>query len=204
VRARLGAVPREHWRKLSIVAALTLMLGIITGPANGFAFVYGESVLKISRHDVALVVALSAFTGLAGLVLGRALADRVGRRGTFAIGVVASAITSTFAYSGGSSSFVVGYMTGVFAAAVLAPAAAALVTEIFPHAVRATVGGWVVVAGVIGAIAGLVFFGYVGDVARATVAINSLRVPAILTFLPTLPLLGLLRYLPETRGVLID
>lgn len=200
VAGKLGAVPREYLGKLAIVATLTVVLGIITGPANGFAFVYAESVLKISRHEVALVVALSAFTGLAGLVAGRYLADHVGRRGAFLVGAIATALTSTVAYSGGQASFVLGYMTGVFAAAVFAPAGSALINETFPHTVRATVGGWVIVAGVVGAILGLLLFGYVGDVAQGGLAINALRVPAIVTFLPLLPLLGLLRWLPETKG----
>jgi MFS family permease len=202
--ARLGVIPAAFRRRMVVVAALTVVVGVITGPANGFAFVYGEGVLKISRHEVALVVLLSAATGLAGLVAGRWLADRIGRRATVALGTVAIALTSTLAYSGGRASFVAGYMFGVFAAALLAPAAGALANEIFPHAIRATAAGWVVVAGVLGAIVGLAVFGLVGDVAHSAVTVDSLRVPALVTFLPTLPLLWLLRTLPETRGVAID
>jgi MFS family permease len=202
--AHLGVIPKQYRPHMMVVAALAVVVGVITGPANGFAFVYGEGVLKISRHEVALVVLASSITGLVGLVLGRWLADHVGRRWTVAFGTVATAVTSTIAYSGGRPSFILGYLTGVFAAALLAPAASALANEIFPHAIRATAAGWAVVAGVLGAIIGLGLFGYVGDVAHATVTINSLRIPAILTFLPTLPLLLLLRTLPETRGLEID
>ncbi len=204
VVARLGVVPPHFRKRMLIVGVITVVVGIISGPANGFAFVYGEGVLKISRHVVALVVLLSALTGLAGLFVGRWLADRLGRRWTVAIGVIATAITSTLAYSGGTSSFIVGYMIGVFSGGLLAPAAAALTTEIFPHATRATAAGWVVVAGVVGAVVGLMAFGFAGDVSHTTVTVNSLRIPALVTFLPTLPLLFLLRYLPETRGAEID
>ncbi len=202
--AHLGSIPRAYRRTMLIVAMITVVVGVITGPANGFAFVYGEGVLKISRHVVALVVLLSALTGLAGLFTGRWLADALGRRWTVAIGTIATALTSTLAYSGGRSSFIVGYMVGVFAAALLAPAASAITNELFPHATRATAAGWVVVAGVVGAVLGLLIFGVVGDVAHTTVTVNSLRVPALVTFLPTLPLLLLLRLLPETRGRIID
>jgi MFS family permease len=200
-QSRLGAIPREFISKLVIVATLTIVVAIITGPANGFAFVYAESVLSISHHEVALVVALSAFTGIAGLIVGRYLADHLGRRWGFLIGVLGTAATSVLAYSGGRASFILGYMTGVFAAAMLAPPGAALINEAFPHTIRATVGGWVIVAGVIGGILGLMLFGYVGDVAHISATINALRIPAIVTFLPLLPLLGLLRWLPETKGL---
>jgi len=202
--ARLGSIPKDFRRMMVIVATVTVVIGMITGPANGFAFVYGEGVLKISRHVVALVVLLSAATGLAGLFAGRWCADALGRRWTVALGTVATALTSTVAYSGGRSSFIVGYMIGVFAAAFLAPAASALVNELFPHVARATAAGWVVVAGVVGAVIGLLIFGVAGDVTHTTVTVNSLRVPALVTFLPALPALLLLRLLPETRGLTID
>jgi MFS family permease len=204
VMVHLGAVPRIFRRDLAVVATVAAVAGIVAGPANGFAFVYGEGVLGISRHVVALVVAISAFGGLAGLIVGRQLADRIGRRWTVGLGATASGLISTIAYSGGKSSFIAGYFAGVFAAAVFAPAFSALTTETFPHSIRATAGGWVIVASVLGATVGILFFGYVGDVVTASVTVNALRVPAICTFLPALPLLLLLRTLPESRGVEID
>jgi len=204
IKHRLGAVPSDLRTRLVCVSVIFFAIGMITGPANGFAFIYGEGVLKLTPHFVAFIVTLSALSGLLGLILGRRLSDRLGRRPTVLIGVLGSAITSAYAYSGGRSSFVIGYMIGVTAAGLLAPAAAALTTEIFPEEVRATAGGWVVVAGVVGATLGLIVFGYVGDAVHTTLSINDLRVPALVTFLPMLPSLFLLRFLPETRGVTLD
>ena len=197
--AHLGAIPNGARGRLGIVAAVAFTVGMITGPANGFAFVYGEGVLKISPHFVATIVALSAFTGIAGLLLSRRLARSIGRRWTVALGVVATALTSMFAYSGGRINFTVGYMVGVAAAGVLAPAATALSTEIFSHSFRATAAGWVVVAGVLGATSGLFLFGWVGDAVHSLHA-TSLRVPALVTFLPLLPVLALLARLPESAN----
>jgi len=197
--AHLGAIPNGSRGRLGVVAAVAFTVGMITGPANGFAFVYGEGVLKISPHFVATIVALSAFTGLAGLLLSRRLARTVGRRWTVALGVVATALTSTFAYSGGKIDFTVGYMVGVAAAGVLAPAATALSTEIFSHSFRATAAGWVVVAGVLGATSGLFLFGWVGDAVHTSHA-TSLRVPALVTFLPLVPVVALLARLPESAN----
>ena len=197
--ARLGAVPAQLRGRLAIVATMSFTVGLVTGPANGFAFVYAEGILKISPHRVALVVASSALTGVAGLLLSRRFSRTLGRRWTVAVGVVATALTSTFAYSGGRFNFVIGYMVGVAAAGLLAPAASALSTEIFPHTFRATAAGWVVVAGVLGATAGLALFGWVGDVVHVS-NVTSLRWPAMATFLPLLPTMWLLRRLPESRG----
>lgn len=198
--ARLGSVPQSIRGHLVVVSMISFAVGMITGPANGFAFVYGEGVLRISPHVVATVVAASAGTGLVGLLISRRLARSLGRRWTVAVGVLGTGLTAAYAYSGGRLNFVVGYMVGVGAAGILAPAATAISTEIFAHSYRATAAGWVVVAGVLGATAGLGLFGWVGDAVHASGA-DALRIPALVTFLPLLPVVYLLRRLPESAGV---
>jgi MFS family permease len=194
--ARLGAVARAARGRLGIVAAVSFALGVVTGPANGFAFVYAEGVLKISPGVVATVVTSSALTGLMGLYFSRRLAHAWGRRATVALGVVVTSGASVLAYGAGRMAFVVGYLVGVGAAGLLAPAAAALTTEIFARAERATAAGWVVVAGVLGAVAGLFLFGAVGDAAHHAGA-GSLRVAALVTFVPLSPVVALLARLHE-------
>jgi hypothetical protein len=54
-----------------------------------------------------------------------------------------------------------------------------------------------VVAGVLGAMTGLLIFGWIGDSVHVTGA-GSFRLPALLTFLPLLPLLHLMMRLPES------
>ena len=201
--ARLGAVPEGMRVRVLIVGVVVFLIGVISGPASGFTFVYGESVLKIKPEVVALVVALSAITGLAGLLTSRYCARAFGRRWTVVLGTLATAATASLAYGGGKDAFVLGYMSGVFAGGLLAPAIAALSTELFAHHFRATAAGWVVVAGVLGAMTGLLVFGLIGDSVHVTGA-GSLRLPALLTFLPLLPLLGLLARLPESSRMELD
>lgn len=201
--ARLGAVPRVLWGRLAIVATVGFAVGMITGPANGFTFVYGEGILKMSPREVATVVTLSAVTGLAGLLLSHRLSKSVGRRWTVALGVVATALTSAFAYSGGRTAFIVGYMVGIGAGGLLSPALTAISTELFTHNVRATAAGWIVVFGVVGAVSGLVLFGWVGDIVH-TSSVTALRVPALVTFLPFLPALLLLQRLPESSQMALS
>ena len=194
---RLGALPRAVRRRVGIVGVIVFTIGVISGPASGFTFVYGEGVLKLRPVVVAIVVALSALTGLGGLLLSRYLDRVVGRRWTVVVGVFATAATASLAYGGGKAAFIVGYMCGVAAGGLLAPAIGALSTELFAHSIRATAAGWIVVSGVLGAMTGLLVFGLIGDSVHVTGA-GSFRLPALLTFLPLLPSVFLLWRLPES------
>jgi len=51
-----------------------------------------------------------------------------------------------------------------------------------------------------GATTGLFLFGWVGDVVHGA-SVTSLRVPALVTFLPLLPTLALLARLPESSAM---
>ena len=200
----LGSVDEEFRRPLFILAWVAFVMGVISGPANGFAFVYGERILHIDPKFVALVVTGSSITGLVGLVVSRWSSDRFGRRTTVGVGAIGCGLASSLAYFGDRHLFTVGYLVGVFATALWAPSASALVNETFPRRVRATVGGWIVVAGVLGATFGLFFFGVVANLGAANHTVSALRIPSLVTFLPLLPTLFILWRLPETRHKTLD
>jgi MFS family permease len=201
--ARLGAVPRVVRGRLAIVATMAFTIGVITGPSGGFTFVYSEGILKMSPGIVAVVVTASGAAGLAGLLVSQHFARTLGRRWTVGGGILATSLAATYAYSGGRPGFVVGYVLSIGAGGLLSPAMTAISTEVFPHAVRATANGWITVAGVVGAVAGLALFGWLGDVVRASGS-GGLRLPALVTFLPLLPTTLLLTRLPETSAVELD
>ena len=140
------------------------------------------------------MVAGAGISGLAGLLAGRWLADRVGRRLTGALAMVAVALFATLTYTGSAPALLAGYILGVFAASVFAPAAGALLNELFPTSVRASVAGWSVAAGVLGAVSGLVVFGTVAE------ADHQFGVAALVTFLPAAVVMAAFWLLPETRG----
>lgn len=190
----LGAVGPRFRRRLGAVAVLALGVSVITGPANTFAFLYGQNVLNLSGVVRAAMVVGSGVTGLVGLLLGRWMADTLGRRPTGALGVIGIAVFGTLAYTGSAAALVGCYMLGVLAGAVFAPAAGSLLNELFPTSVRASVAGWWVAAGVVGAVVGLVVFGAVADVG------DRFSLAAACTFLPVLPVAGLFWAFPETRG----
>ena len=108
--------------------------------------------------------------------------------------MVAVALLATVTYSGSAPALLVGYVLGIFAASVFAPAAGSLVNELFPTAVRASVAGWSLAAGVLGAVTGLVVFGAVAE------ADHSFAVAGLVTFWPAALVMVLFWLLPETRG----
>jgi MFS family permease len=189
----IGAVARPFRRRLAVIVVLAFAINVITGPANSFVFLFAQSFLHQPGVVTAGMVLGAGVAGLAGLLAGRWLADRVGRRPTGALAVAAVALFAVLAYSGTTAGLVTGYILGIFCAAIFAPAIGALTTELFPTSVRASVVGWTLAAGVLGAVVGLVVF---GSVART----HAFVVAGLITFLPAVPVMGLFWLFPETRG----
>jgi len=191
----LGAVAPRFRRRLLLVAVLAFAVSVITGPANSFVFLFAQNFLHQRGIVTAAMVVGAGAAGLVGLLAGRWLADRVGRRLTGALAMVAVALFATLTYTGSAPALLAGYILGVFAGSVFAPAAGSLVNELFPTSVRASVAGWSLAAGVLGAVAGLVIFGAVAE------AVHRFAVAGLVTFLPAALVMALFWLLPETRGV---
>ena len=190
----VGAVGSAFRKRLLIIAGVVFSVAVITGPANSFLFIYSQNVLRLSGVTIAVMVVAAGIAGLIGLVVGQSLADRLGRRPTAALGMACIAIFGALAYSGSRPALLAGYVTGVLAGSVFAPAAGALANELFPTSVRASVAGWQVAGGVLGAVVGLLAFGAVADVG------NRFGLAALIVFFPALPAAGLLWLVPETKG----
>jgi MFS family permease len=190
----LGAVARPFRRRLAVVVVLAFAVSVITGPANSFVFLFAQNFLHQSGVVTVAMVLGAGVAGLAGLLAGRWLADRVGRRLTGALAMATVALLAILAYSGSAPALVVGYILGVFTASIFAPAIGALTSELFPTSVRASVIGWTLASGVLGAVVGLIVFGAV------TRAGHPFAIAGLITFLPAVPVLGLFWLLPETRG----
>jgi MFS family permease len=190
----LGAVARAYRARLALVTTLAFSLGVISGPANSFVFLYAQNVKRFPGITESAMVVGAGILGLGGLLAGVWLADRVGRRPTAMGAMLCIGASGILCYSGSGVALVVGYLAGISAGAVFAPAGGAFVNELFPTSVRASVAGWNVAGAVLGAVVGLVVFGAVADVG------NRFAPAAIATFLPAMALSGLLWFLPETRG----
>jgi predicted MFS family arabinose efflux permease len=146
----------------------------------------------------ALVVVVAGAAGLAGLLVGRAIADRLGRRAAVAGAMVLVPAAGILTYSGSVPAVVAGYLVAVLTGSAFLPAMGSLQAELFPTAVRSAVAGWLVTAGVLGSFVGLLVFGVVAD------ADDRFGLAAVLVFAPAMAAAGLVALVPETRGWDLD
>ncbi len=195
---RLGTVPRHYLGRLGPVLVVGFAIAVVTGPANSFVFLYSESVLDLSASITAILVVAAGLTGLLGLLAGRWGADNLGRRPTAAIGLVGVCAAGVLTYSGSVPALAAGYLLAVAAGSVFAPAAGSLHAELFPTSVRATVAGWTVAAGVLGAVSGLLLFGFAAD------RLDRFDLAAAIVFVPAALAAIALWRLPETRGLELE
>jgi MFS family permease len=190
----LGAVARPYRRRLALVTTVAFSLAVITGPATSFVYLYAQNVKRFPGIALFGMVVGAGIVGLGGLLAGRALADRVGRRPTAAGAMACIGGAGILCYSGSRIALVIGYLAAVTAGGAFAPAGGAFANELFPTSVRSSVAGWNVAGSVLGAVVGLVVFGAVADVD------NRFATAALVTFLPAVALSALVFLLPETRG----
>lgn len=201
LRARLRPLKgfaAEHRQRLTVLAGLTVLINLVTGPVNTFVFLYAESILGLSTGAIAAAIVAVGPLGLVGLLVGRWASDRVGRRWTALLSQAVYAAGGFVAYSGGPIALVVGYWVAIVALGAYGPPMGAVSTEVFPTSVRATAAGWLTAASVVGAVAGLVLFGVVIDVTDAFLPAAALVcVPCALSALAFLRL-------PETKGLELE
>ncbi len=193
-RPKFGSVPRALIKRLVLVCAIVFAVSIVTGPANSFAFLYAQNILKISGKVTALMVVIAGITGLLGLICGRYLTDKAGRRMASYIAMTGVILSASLIYAGGKVAMFTGYELEIFATAAFGPAGGAFSNELFPTKARAAVAGWSIIASVLGAVIGLVVFGTVADLG------NRFSLGAEVTFLPMLLVALGLFLLPETKG----
>jgi MFS family permease len=196
--AVLGRVRADLRPRLWLLATLAFAIAFVTGPINTFLFVYAENALGMSRSATAAMVLAAAPIGLVGLLIGRWAADRLGRRVTAAGTQAVVALAGMLTYSGSRPALAAGYLLAILAASAYAPSFGALGAELFPTSVRATAAGWLVAAGVLGAVAGLVAFGLLTD------ALASFATAAVLICAPVVLTCVLFVRLPETRGLELE
>jgi MFS family permease len=190
----IGPVARPYRGRLAIVSGVAFSLAVITGPATSFLYIYAQNIKHFPGTAISGMVVGAGILGFGGLLAGRWLADRVGRRPTAAGAILCIGAASLLCYSGSTSALVAGYVIGVAGGAMFAPAGGAFVNELFPTSVRSSVAGWNVASSVLGAVIGLVVFGAIADVG------NRFAPAAVFTFVPAMALSSLIYLLPETRG----
>ena len=193
-----GSLPRRFAGRVAILALLTGAIAVSTGPGFSWLFVYGEGTLGASPLFISMLVLGAGPAGLAGILVGRAAADRIGRRSAAGIAMAGTGLSVAYAYSGTPRDLAIGYLVAIATSSAFAPPIGALAAEMVPTSVRATVAGWMTTAGVLGAVLGLSMFGLLADL-TASFATPSLIIGVGVA-------VGALGFaaLPETRGRELD
>lgn len=184
--------------RLLLLTAVTFMINLVTGPVNTFLFFYAEGQLGISPAGMAGAVIAAGPIALGGLLIGRWVADRFGRRPGAIVFHVLLACAAVATYSGAPAALVIGYWLGVASQGAYGPVFGTLSTEVFPTSHRATAQGWLAAAGVLGATTGLALFGAMSD------AVGSFVVAALVVAVPCALAAGGYLLLPETRGLELE
>lgn len=193
-----GRIPRQLVGRVALLATLVGAIALATGPGFTYLFVYGEGVLGASPLLLSTLVLAAGPAGLLGLVVGRWAADRLGRTVTAGTSMALTGLAVTYAYAGTTRDLAIGYLLALAASSAFAPPTGALVAELVPTSVRATVAGWETVAGVLGAVIGLTAFGLLADLTGGFAA--AARWIGVGTAVIALGFW----FLPETRGWELD
>jgi MFS family permease len=193
-----GRVPRAYAGRVALLAGLTGTVALATGPGFTYLFVYGEGVLGASPLLLSTLVLGAGPAGLTGILIGRWGADHLGRTLTAGASMAATGGSVAYAYAGQPRDLIIGYLLAITASSSFAPPTGALVAELVPTAIRATVAGWETVAGVLGAVVGLTSFGVLADLTGGFSA--AARMIGILLAVVAIGFW----WLPETLGVELE
>jgi MFS family permease len=198
LKPRFGSVGSNGLTRLLKVMVVLISVSAVSAPSSSFVYLYAENVVHLPKTIESGMVIAAALTGVIGLVVGRRAADHWGRRPAIAIGISGIAVAALLLYAGSKPSLVAGFLAGVLSLGFVAPGGTAFTNELFHTDVRASVAGWGIVASVIGGVIGLIGFGVVAD------QTGSFEIAALVTFVPVIPALIVLRLLPESLGVELE
>lgn len=193
-----GRVPRRYVGRVALLAVLTGTTAMATGPGFTYLFVYGEGVLGASPLLLSSLVLGAGPAGLAGILVGRWGADHLGRTLTAGVSMAAAGAAVAYAYAGQPRDLVIGYLLAIAASSAFAPPTGALVAELVPTNVRATVAGWETLAGVLGAVIGLTSFGVLADLTGGFT--SAARAMGVVVGVVAIGF----RWLPETLGIELE
>jgi MFS family permease len=177
------------------LAGVAFFVAAFSSPA--FDFVLERLINDLGWDTGAARFLLIVFSGAGtiGLLVGGRLADRIGRRKTSAMSIAIGLVGGISFYSLSSGWFLAGSIfLATLGATMLAPSLSAQRAELFPARLRATAGGWITNAGILGSIFGFLVGGVLIDRYGLTVTVSVLSTGLVASVL-------LILRLPETLGM---
>jgi MFS family permease len=185
-------VPPAHRPDLWRVTAFVSATGLVQTPFFLFGSDLAQDVYDWDAAFTAIVMA-SGLATLAGFYLGGRASDVLGRRVALGGGLLLVAVGTLLVFTELRMLFVPGWFLGVGAYACLQAVVLAYVAELFPTELRATLSAFVVTASIVSGSIGLALVAGLGEVTGRSAVL-------VVLALLLLPVLTLLRRLPETAG----
>ena len=186
-------VPAEYRPDFTRICLFVSGFGLVLTPF----FLFGADLAQDEygwKGEFSLIVLASGVATIGGFYVGGRLSDRIGRRTALATGHVLTAAATIFVFSEVKLLFVPGFFLAVGAYACLQAVVLAYLAELFPTELRATLTAFVISAQVVAGSIGLAI------VAGLAELLDDTSVPMLVLGVLLVPLVLLLRNLPETAG----
>jgi MFS family permease len=182
-------------RYLWTLGGIAFLVAVFSSPAFNFVLERLVNDLEWTATSATWLLVIASGIGTIGLLIGGRLADVVGRRQAAALGILVGLAGGVGFYFVDSTLLLgVTVFLGTLGATMLTPAFAAQRSELFPTRVRASAGGFITNAGIVGSILGALVVDTIG--LSRTVAFLGLGLLAAV---------WLVFQLPETKGrVLVE
>jgi MFS family permease len=183
-----------------VVAALVFLLGFFGVPSLQFTNRYLQDDRGFSGIGIFWLRAVTqAFPSLFAIIAGGRMAESRGRKPVAAQATFVLALATAVFFLWGGPALWIAMLVATVAGAMSGPSLTAFNTELFPTEVRGRAGAALLVAGVIGAVSGLLFVGYLADPLGGVG--NAIAVTCVV---PLFVSLFLIPRLPEGRGRALD
>ncbi len=152
-----------HRRRLVIIAAWLIMMGIFSTPARQFLNDFLREEQGFTSKQLTLFGVTTNIPGMIGVLFGGAISDRRGRRFTVGIGLAGYGIASSAMFASSGWLLWVFAMIGSLCGAFALPGLAILVPELFPTSLRSQASGLSTGFNRIGSAIGLFCAGFFAD-----------------------------------------
>lgn len=195
-----GPERRRAWA----VGTIAFLQGLASAAAIGWWTYYAEHERHFSTGVAGTFFAAAALVSVAGYASCGRLMDKIGRRPTAILYVIAAVISASVTFEVANRWVMLPFLLGTaFFGIGVAPVLSAFAAELFPTAVRAQASAWIRNGfGNTGSVLGPTIVGILGASAGPLSSIGNAVCVMALVFLPVVPIVWWA--IPETRNVALD
>ncbi len=191
--------PRQKARlnRLLLLGFLFFAVNFFVAPSSQLQNDYLHSDRGFDGANISIFIVVTAIPGLFGILLGGRWADRRGRRGVLAVGLLSMGVFGGAFYMLSGAGMWLSATLWATLGALSVPALGVLAPELFPTARRGTARGVLAAVATVGSVAGLLIAGNLAD------RIGYGSTFALIALAPVLAML-ISFFLPETAGAELE